>query len=401
MECRKICIISTISMTQQFFIINTVESLHNAGFEIILIANDASGFTAPLPNYVKFFSVKMKRGIDFLNSITAIKSIYSILKNEKVDIVQYTTPNASLYSSIAARLAMVPVRIYSQWGIIYVVMHGLKRKIFKFIELIICMNSIVIQPDSVDNLQFGLAEGLYPRSKGEVIGNGSALGVDFKRFDVNKKDVWRKEVRKKYNISFDTKVIGFIGRINVDKGINELVYTVQELMKMHNNLCLLVVGPKDKTKGVDREVLQWLFSSQNVILTGYTSEPEKFISAMDIMLLPSYREGFGSIVIEAGALQIPTIASDIPGPRSSIIDGKTGFLVPCKSVQSLIQKADVLLEDSEIRKKMGYAAFEYAKKTFDSKVLIEKIIENRRKLLKITSEDIYEKSKSICNNEHL
>jgi len=391
MKRGKICIISTISMTQQFFIFDTLESLHNAGFEIILIANDARGFTAPLPNYIKFFSVKMKRGIDFLNSISAIMGIYSILKKEKVDIVQYTTPNASLYSSIAAKLAMVPVRIYSQWGIVYVGMHGLKRKIFKFIEWIICQNSLVIQPDSIDNFKFGVLERLYPTSKGEVIWNGSAIGVDFKKFDINKKKNWRKEIREKYNIQLDSKVFGFIGRINADKGINELVYVMQNLMQNNTNLYLIVVGPEDKIQGIDSAALKWLRNEENVVLTGYTSEPEKFIAAIDIVLLPSYREGFGNIVIEAGALKVPTIASDIPGPRSSIIDGETGFLIPCKSVKSLIQKANILLDNDETRMRMGEAAFEYARKNFDSSVLKEKIVENRKELLKkTTSGDAYE-----------
>ena len=268
-------------------------------------------------------------------------------------MVQYSTPNASLYASIASWFARVPVRLYCQWGLIYVGMSGLKSYIFKTIESIVCCLSTDIQPDSHGNLEFCRSEGLYNEQKSRVVWNGSACGVNLKKFDITKKEIFTSEIRKKYNISSETVIIGCLGRVGKEKGFDELVSAFQKIRETHKNVVLLFVGPNEKPKSVNPELLKWFESSPDVINIGWTDETEKYLAAMDMFVFPSYREGFGNVVIEAEAMGVPVIASDIPGPQNGLIDEVTGFLVPKQTIEPIVEKIELLINDPNLEEGNG------------------------------------------------
>lgn len=173
---KKICFITTVPGTLESFVIKTAEYLHNSGeFDVTFVCDADDRFAESLPDYIHYRPVPMKRGIN-LGGIKAIRQMKKLFKEEKFDIVQYSTPNASLYASIAAKSAKIPVRLYCQWGIVYVAFSGIKRKIFKCIEKKVCKLSTWIEPDSFGNLRFSRAEGLYNESKNSVI-EAEAMGV--------------------------------------------------------------------------------------------------------------------------------------------------------------------------------------------------------------------------------
>ena len=243
---KSICFITTIPMTLDMFILKMSKYLYkNGDYKITFISNnEESEFKDKLPNYINFIPIKMKRGIS-ISGITSVYQLYKIFKKEKYDLIQYCTPNASLYSSLAGRLAKIKNRLYCQWGIRYVGFKGIKRKIFKLLEKITCYNSTWIEPDSYGNLEFSYKEGLYDKSKSSVIWNGSASGVDLKKFDIEKKDLWKKEIRIKYNIDNEL-VIGFVGRIDRDKGINELLEAYRNLNKENSEVIKTKLNNKYK-----------------------------------------------------------------------------------------------------------------------------------------------------------
>lgn len=375
---KKICFITTISVTLKTFILKTAEYLHkNENYDITFICNPDSEFKEQLPDYIHFIPVEMNRGIS-TDGIKVIYKLYQIFKKEKFDLIQYSTPNAALYASVAGKLAGIKVRLYCQWGIRYVGFSGLKRKIFKLIEKITCKDSTWIEPDSFGNLKFSHKEKLYSSLKSSVIWNGSANGVDLEKFNIEKKDEWRVEVRKRHNLDEEI-VVGFIGRLEKDKGINELLEAYKNIKIP--NLELLVVGPEDKTETINKELYEWAKGNENIIFTGKVKDVEKYYSAMDIFVLPSYREGFGSVVVEAEAMGVPVIVTNIPGPLDAMIENKTGLVVEKGNAEDLKDALEKLIKDKITREKFGEEAKLFAKKNFDAKKIYEYILEDRRRLL--------------------
>ena len=137
---KKICFVVTVALAAKNFLVWSFDDMHKAGYDISLLCDMEEEFMASLPEFVHTYPVKMERGIDPKGSLSAVKKMKKIFKAEKFDIVQYSTPNASLYASIAAKQARIPVRLYCQWGLIYQSFDGIKRQIFKTIEKIICNN---------------------------------------------------------------------------------------------------------------------------------------------------------------------------------------------------------------------------------------------------------------------
>lgn len=368
-------------MTLKAFVIETAKYLHETGgFDITFICSDDPDFARSLPEYIHYIPVPMKRGVS-LGGIGAMLKMRRIFRKEDFDLVQYSTPNASLYAALAARLARIPVRLYCQWGIAYVGMHGIKRRIFRSVEKFVCKLSTHIEPDSFGNLDFCRKEGLYPVAKSSVIWNGSASGVNLEKFDVSQKSVWRDAVRKRHQLPDTAFVFGFIGRVKRDKGVNELFSAFKNILKIRPDSYLMMVGIDEADKLVDPELYHWAKSEPQVLFCGFIDEVEQYLSAMDVYVLPSYREGFGSAVIEAEAMCVPVIVSRIPGPTDAMIPDETGLTVACGNPYELEQAMLKLHDDSAMRQSFGEAARDLAVRKFDQKQLLVHILNDRKRLM--------------------
>lgn len=374
---KRICFVTTVPGTIRAFILPLAEYMHeNTKWDISFICSDNENFEKSLPEYIHFYPVHMERGIS-LAGIKAMFQIKKILKKEKFDMVQYSTPNASLYTAMAAKSAKIPIRLYCQWGIAYVGFNGLKREIFKTVEKFVCGLSTYVQPDSKSNLNFARSEGLYSEKKSSVIWNGSACGVSLDKFNIQRKNEYRSYIREKYNIGRNTFVYIFIGRVTRDKGINELLSAFK---KLNDDSVLFLIGKNEVDTSVNRELYDWSLENKNIIYTGNVDDVERYLSASDFYVLPSYREGFGMSVIEAEAMGVPVIVTDIPGPVDAVIDNKTGLLVKKADENSLLDAM------KKIRKlnyqEMGKEGHKFASDNFEQKQLFDKIIESRNELLK-------------------
>ncbi len=377
---KKICYVTTVPLTLKSFILDNTIYLNETGeFEITFVSSYDEEFEKSLPDFVNYYPITMKRGISF-DGLRVIIQMYQFFKKEKFDLIQYSTPNASLYTSIAAFLARIPIRLYCQWGIVYVGFFGIKRKIFKIIEKLVCALSTNIQPDSFGNLNFSFDEKLYDSKKGEVIWNGSACGINLDKFNFEKKDKWRQEIRKLYNIDDTTFVYGFVGRITRNKGINELLEAFKKIEKENNNIKLMLVGGEENIHLLNKELYLWAKENRNIIFCGRQSEVEQYYSAMDCYILPSYREGFGMGVIEAQAMGIPVLVSNIPGPTDAMKINVTGIVCNKKDANDLYQKMLFMLEDNRYLRFKQYT-HSFVVNNFEQKQLFTYIYENRKKLL--------------------
>lgn len=298
-------------------------------------------------------------------------------------MVQYSTPNAACYASIAAKIAKVPVRLYCQWGIRYVGMNGVSRKVFKTIEKIVCRNSTNIRAVSPMNKAFAISEGLYPEEKAVVVGNGGTIGVDMKRYDISKKEEYRMSIRSQYGISNDAFVYGFVGRVSADKGCTELLTAFQNITKGNTDAKLFIVGPMEDNCGVSSKLLDWARKSDQVVMTGMVegAKMNEYYSAMDVLVHPTYREGFGMVLQEAGALGVAMITTKIPGASEVMENGVSCLLVEPQNVLELETVMKELIIDREYSWEIGQAAYKRTKKYYDRPIMLENQRRDYEKLL--------------------
>lgn len=380
---KKVCMITTVSLTLKVFVVETAKYLHKqCGYDVTLICDNDEEFKNSLPNYIHYIPVHMARGVD----ITGVKSIVDFIKvfrEEKFDMVQYSTPNAACYASIAAKIAKVPVRLYCQWGIRYVGISGISRKIFKAIEKLVCRNSTDIRAVSPMNKAFAVSEGLYPEEKAVVVGKGGTIGVDMKRYDISKKAEYCFAIRKQYDISNEAFVYGFAGRVSADKGCAELLTAFQKVTESEPDAKLLIVGPMEDDCGVPAEILEWARKSKQVVMTGMvdSSKMNEYYSAMDVLVHPTYREGFGMVLQEAGALGLAMITTKIPGASEVMEEGISCLLVEPKNVSELESAMKKLITDREYSKIIGQAAYERTKQYYDRPIMLENQKADYEKLL--------------------
>ena len=372
----KICYVVTIPLTIESFFIPQLKYLASNGFDVTVVCSNDSSLQEKLGESIRFYPIDIPRGISVGGSIYAIKALTHFFKKEKFDLIQYSTPNAAFYSSIAAKRADCKVRNYHLMGLRYLGASGIGRIVLKTLERIACNNSTSIECVSKSNMEMGIKEGLFPKEKVIVVWNGSTGGVDLSRFDYNKRAQWRREVRSVLGYNENDFVYGFVGRITKDKGINELL---KAYFSLNTDAKLFLIGNMEGEQTLDSGLLEWARECPNVQFHDVVSDIERYYAALDVLVLPSYREGFGNVVIEAGAVGTPAIVSNIPGPTDAIERDKTALVVPVKDASALAETMRQIQTMDYIA--MGQNTALLAKEKFDNKVLSEKILERKRLLL--------------------
>ena len=382
---KKVCFVTTISGTLKSFVLEFAKYMYNQGdYDITFICDRDDKFAESLPPYIHYIPVEMKRGIS-IGGIVSCTKMWEIFKKNRFDLVQYSTPNASLYASIAGWIARVPVRLYCQWGMAFVGFEGLKQTIFKLEEKLVCKLSTWIEPDSYGNLNFCHEQNLYSKKKSSVVHKGSASGVSLEKFDIAKKQSYRVEIRNKYGIPEEAFVYGFAGRVTGDKGINELLAATKNILKDYKDVYVLLIGGVEKEDSVNAELYEWSKTEEHIIYCGSTNEVQKYMAAMDCYVMPSYREGFGLTVVEAGAMGVPVICTNIPGPTDAIHDGLNGIIIEKKDFKSLRDAILRIYSDRGLADKFGMAGYKNVKENYEQNNLFKYILEDRDKLLRASS----------------
>lgn len=317
-------------------------------FDITAIASDKKRLKeVGEENHIKIHHIPMEREIFILKDIYCLICFIFYFIRQRPYIVHGNTPKGSLLSMIAAWMTRVPVRIYMCHGLRYQGCGGLKRKLLMFMERISCRcaTEIICVSHGIKEV---LIEDRITNKEPIVIWNGSVRGIEVKKFNpANFKE--KLGLRQQYKIDENDFVITFIGRIVKDKGINELVEAVNSLHVKYSNIKLLLIGRFENTGNPVSDITKKIIDEGDfIIATGPQLNIVPFLSITDLFVFPSYREGFGLSLMEAGAMNVPSIASNIPGCNEVIIDGLTGLLIEPRSTSAIIESIEKLYNDREL-----------------------------------------------------
>src|SRR5882672_496542 len=374
--------------TVPFFLLHhlrsQIDALVAAGHEVVLISSPIDGAdTLERIAHVRFVPIDIPRGIAPLRDLAALVSMYRRFRSFRPDVVHSTTPKAGLLCALAAFLARVGVRLHTFTGQQWAELSGPVRWFSMASDWLIARLNTHCYADSPSQRDFLITEGLCRADAISVLESGSLAGVDLARFDPESLAERARGCRETLAIPHAARVVLFIGRVTRDKGLVELADAFFRVKASDPGVYLVVVGPTEPRRDpLPSALLQALDSDERIRMTGYDPEPEKYLAMADLLCLPSYREGFGNVVIEAGALGVPAVGTRINGLRDAVVDGVTGLLVPPKNTAALAGALANLLKDEPKRKQMGNAARERARNLFDSRIVNARLLEEYKRLLK-------------------
>lgn len=378
MPARKICIVVSSPSTVEAFMIDQIKALERH-YKVWVVANsDNPSFLKERGVDAAIISVPIEREISLVSDISAIISLTKIFRKMKCDLVHSVTPKAGLLCMIAGSLAGIRARVHTFTGQVWATLYGRKRRLLKGADRLISFLSTNILVDSRSQRSFLLAEGVVKKEKSYVLANGSISGVDVDRFKPDR--TVKQEVRMRYGISHKDVVFLYMGRLKRDKGLMELSEAFAMLQKRHANVHLMVVGrDEEKMTPLIRNICG--ISSGRLHLVEETGTPQHYMAAADVLCLPSHREGFGSVIIEAAAVGIPSIGSDIYGIRDAIVPDVTGVLFPVGNAAVLLEKMEGMLTDDQLRMAMGEKARERACLKFDKGLVTSALLEYYQDIL--------------------
>ena len=378
----KLIRITTVPMSLKILLKGQLKYM-NQYFDLIAVSSNG----ADLQEVAKTQGVKTK-AIEISRQITPIKDLVSLynmvilFKREKPDIVHTHTPKAGLIGILAAYITRVPHRLHTVAGLPLMESTGVKRKVLLFVEWLTYRCATHVYPNSQGLKEFILSNKLIKSNKIKVLGNGSSNGIDtnhFMRTDEVLKD--SEDIRTKYNIDKEDFIFIFVGRIVQDKGINELFHAFDKLSKETTNIKLLLIGPfEEDLDPISENSKEVLNNNQNIIEVGFQNDVRPFFAISNCLVFPSYREGFPNVVIQAGAMGLPSIVSDINGCNEIVEDGINGLIVSPKDENILYDAMNKVVKDDELRVLLSKDARRLIVERYDQQ-FVWNIIKNEYDLL--------------------
>jgi glycosyltransferase involved in cell wall biosynthesis len=323
----------------------------------------------------------VERQIRLFADIKALWYLFNKFRLERPFAVHTITPKAGLLGMCAAYLAHVPVRVHTFTGQVWVTRQGPMRWLLKTADKCIAALATDVLVDSPSQHNFLIQEGVVSAKGSAVLGKGSICGVDTKRFSPS--GLVRQQVRADMGSADDALVCLYLGRLNRDKGVMDLAAAFAQVAEKNLRAELWVVGPDEDDMFAQMQAVLHA-SSQQVRRVGYTNEPERFMQAADLFCLPSYREGFGSSVIEAAACGIPALVSRIYGLTDAVVEGETGWMHEAGNVQDLAAQLNALLQVPTQMQRRGEAARVNVERMFEQSLITDAIVSFYNKKYEIT-----------------
>lgn len=339
---KKIIRAATIGMSLNIFCKGLLRELADEGYEVVALSSpDDDLRELGEREGVRTIGVAMERHVSPFKDIISLFKLIRVLKREKPDMVHSMTPKAGLLCMIAARLARVPIRVHTFTGLVWPTATGFSRRVLMMTDRITCACATHVVPEG-EGVKLDLQRCITKKPL-KVLGYGNVRGVDL--------DYWKRTTEKVIGKPF---TFVFVGRIVRDKGINELVTAFVKLNLQFPNTKLLLVGPyEENLDPLLHEIKQLIEKCESIEAVGGQMDVRPFYEQSDVLVFPSYREGFPNVVLEAGAMELPSIVTDINGSREIIENGINGFIVPPRDEQALYNAMMWMFVHSDDRKSMA------------------------------------------------
>ena len=378
---KKICYILS-EATSAFYDLGVlhgeIEFFGEKNWDIIIICGDKTKINkSKIHKKCQIKYINMKREPDFSRDLIVLIKIIIILIKEKPSVTCYVIPKSAFIGAIASWVARVPTRIYLLMAAKFETSIGIKRKILIFLEKLVINTSTKVLCVS-ESLRRLYHENMIPNRPNaiSVIGKGSASGVDFEYFNSSliseKSQVLKKKELDILNTDF---VIGFIGRINKDKGVEDLIESVLKIKNnnKYDNIKLVLVGKFDSNNFIDEKYIKLISETDWIKHFTFTEDIRLIYKCMNIFVLPTYREGFPSVVLEAYAMKIPVITSNATGAIDSVVENITGLTFPVSNITKLTNSILDLIEDTDKRSLIAENGYRWAYENFNKNKIVEKI----------------------------
>jgi glycosyltransferase involved in cell wall biosynthesis len=371
----KILHVVNVSFVIPYFLGNQINYFKKNGHDIFIVCSDSKELKHLSKKYnFKYEVINITRQLNPFTDIISFFKLYKYIFKNKFDVVIGHTPKAAMFAMLASFLSFVPRRIYIRHGIMFETSYGLKKNIYKLVEQFTSFFSSSIICVSKSVFDSSIQMKLSTRNKTLLIHHGSCNGVDssYKFNPFRSNNTILLDLKMKYNIKKKDFVIGFIGRIVQDKGIILLLNAWDILKERHDNLKLLLIGPLEKRDGIDKIYQNKIYSDEDILYLGLIEDTNVYYSLMNVLVLPSYREGFPTVVLEASAMQLPVITSKKTGCIDSIVENETGIFCDLNP-QSIANCIEQYIFNNNLSNIHGQNGRRFVVQNFDQQLIWEKL----------------------------
>ena len=385
---KKLIRITTVPLSLKVLLKGQLRFMASNGFDVKGVSSEGKELQKVVENEgIVMKVVNMSRKITPFQDLKSLWEMWNFLRKEKPQIVHTHTPKAGIIGMLAARLAGVPHRLHTVAGLPLMEVTGTKRKILNFVEKLTYSSATRVYPNSKGLYDFILQNNFTQSNKLKIIGNGSSNGINTTFFSSDQvSETERVTLREKLNIQPDDFVFVFVGRIVSDKGINELIKAFSQLQTAENNeptgiKLLLVGGLESDLDPLNPETLAEINQNKDIISVGFQQDVRPFFAISDALVFPSYREGFPNVVMQAGAMGLPSIVSDINGCNEIIVEGENGLIIPSKNVEKLKEKMLTLARDKNLYIKLKENSRRMIENRYEQSVVWKALLEEYEGLL--------------------
>ena len=385
---KKLIRITTVPISFKVLLKGQLRFMTSNGFDVKGVSSEGEELREVRENEgVVMEAINMSRKITPFQDLKSLWEMWNFLRKEKPQIVHTHTPKAGIIGMLAARLAGVPHRLHTVAGLPLMEATGIKRKILNFVEKLTYSSATRVYPNSKGLYDFILQNNFTQSNKLKIIANGSSNGINTTFFSpAQVSEIEKVALREKLNIQPDDFVFVFVGRIVSDKGINELIKAFSELQTAENNeltgiKLLLVGGLESDLDPLNPETLAEINQNRDIISVGFQQDVRPFFAISDALAFPSYREGFPNVVMQAGAMGLPSIVSDINGCNEIIVEGENGLIIPPKNVEKLKEKMLTLARDKNLYTKLKENSRRMIESRYEQSVVWNALLEEYEGLL--------------------
>ena len=385
---KKLIRITTVPISFKVLLKGQLRFMASNGFDVKGVSSEGEELKEVRENEgIVMEAINMSRKITPFQDLKSLWEMWNFLRKEKPQIVHTHTPKAGIIGMLAARLAGVPHRLHTVAGLPLMEATGIKRKILNFVEKLTYSSATRVYPNSKGLYDFILQNHFTQSNKLKIIANGSSNGINTTFFSpAQVSEIEKVALREKLNIQPDDFVFVFVGRIVSDKGINELIKAFSELQAAGNNeltgiKLLLVGGLESDLDPLNPETLAEINQNRDIISVGFQQDVRPFFAISDALAFPSYREGFPNVVMQAGAMGLPSIVSDINGCNEIIVEGENGLIIPPKNVEKLKEKMLTLARDKNLYIKLKENSRRMIENRYEQFVVWKALLEEYEGLL--------------------